>query len=115
MERLTERETRMVNSFDKDENYKAELYNRLASYEDAEEQGLLVRLPKNFKLVAARKKTERNAIINELIHAMRPYADDDRLFKAVDAVRAFVAQQNEFIDTLSNAEAALGKEEKHDR
>lgn len=45
MERLTERETRMVNSFDKDENYKAELYNRLAAYEEAEERGFLVRLP----------------------------------------------------------------------
>ena len=81
--------------------------NRLAAYEEAEEAGLLVRLQKNFKIVVARKKTESNAIINELIHAMCPYADDDRLFKAVDALRVFVAQQNNFIDTLSNSKAAL--------
>lgn len=87
-----------------------ELMRKLAAYEDAEEQGLWVRLPKNIKIVVARKKTESNAIINELIHAMCPYADDDRLFKAVDALRVFVAQQNDFIDTFSNSEAALAKE-----
>lgn len=62
------------------------------------------------KAVVAKKKTESNAIVNELIRAMCPYADDDRLFKAVDALRVFVAQQNNFIDTLFNSETAKKKE-----
>lgn len=86
-----------------------DIIKKLADYEDAEEQGLLVRLPKNFNLTAAKKKTECNALVNDLIISMSPYANDDRLFKAVDAIRVFVAKQNEFIDSLTReeAEAAL--------
>lgn len=84
-----------------------EAVDRLAEYEEAEEQGLLIKLPKNFKTVVEKKKAESNAIINELIRALRPYATYDRLFKAVDAVRVFVARQNYFIDTLLNYETSL--------
>lgn len=88
------------------------LLDSLATYEDAEEQGLLVRLPKNIRQVVKKKKTESYAMVDELIKSMRPYANDDRLFNAVDAVRVFIAHQNEFLNTLicEEAEAALAKE-----
>lgn len=70
-----------------------------------------MRLPKNFKLVVARKKTESYAIINELIKSMRPYADDDKLFNAVDAIRVFIAHQNEFLNTLICKEAETTQKE----
>ena len=45
------------------------------------------------------KETDSFAI-TELIRAIRPYASDDRLFKAVDAVRVIVHQQEEAIERL---------------
>lgn len=52
------------------------------------------------KLKSAKLKTEGNAIMNELIKAMRPYANDYRLFRAVGKARAFISNQNDFINAI---------------